>query len=654
MEVLLVKCTRKCIINIILLGLLIIAILIQLNSSYENAMNDINLRSIYIRQHVEGLMTSSIQQLDLLADQMEEAMNGHQHIFNEKIERKGNNYEVVDRRISLAGISSEPDLNQTTKNEIANILSFENTFITIKNNLKSIEWIYYLSKNNFINIYPNTTYNADSYIPAIYDFEFYKLVLPEFDPERAMRFTKVYEDQLGKGSMITISKPIYRNDEFLGSLSIDYTLKDLSSVLSFESNSLMNYALINEYDQVIASNRNEIEGKYLTSNEYLKLNFGVNLEGVERVEQEIFTNGDYYLLILPLENIPLSIYVIVNRMSLYVSIFSKIMPIIVSLVGIIVILSLYFKTININESLEKSERKFKYVFDQATALAMILDIEGNLIYANQSALNLIGKGIEEVRGQYFSNSKWWAHSSDLRTFIDEAIHEIISGFYIKKDVILMDVGNNEHVYTISMFGIRDDLGNLDYIATTGVEITDRIEMESRLEGLSKTDLLTQTFNRRGMYEILDQSVSLYKRKETPFVVLICDIDYFKNVNDTYGHMVGDEILSGLVQLLKKSARPYDVIGRWGGEEFTVLLQDTTEEEGVIVAERIRRAVSQHPFRSDLTQHVIYISITIGLKAYDSKYDIRQILKMADDALYLGKEKGRNQVVNYDEIKEDND
>lgn len=650
MGVFLLKCSHKCIINVILLGLLIIAILIQLNSSYENAMNDINLRSIYIRQHVEELMTSSIQQLELLAEQIESGMTGYQHLYNEKIQNDGKNYEVVGRRLSLAGINTDAELSKATQDEIANILAYEDTFITIKNNLKSIEWIYYISKNNFINIYPKTAYKAESYFPGIYDFDFYKLVLPDLDLERDFRFTKVYEDQLGKGSMITISKPIYKNDEFMGSLSIDYTLKGLSSILNFESNSLMNYVLINEYDQVVATNRSEIDDKYLTSNDYLNLNFGINLEGIDRAEQEIFTNGDYYLLILPLENIPLSIYVVVNRMSLYVSIFSKIMPIIVSLVGIIIILSLYFKTVNINESLEKSERKFKYVFDQATALAIILDTNGNLIYANQSALSLIGKGIDEVRGQYFSKSKWWAHSSELKTFIDEAIHEIISGFFIKKDVVMMDVDNKEHVYTISMFGIRDDLGKLDYIATTGVEITDRIEMESRLEGLSKTDLLTQTYNRRGMYEVLDQSVSLYKRKGTPFVVLICDIDYFKNVNDTYGHMVGDEILSGLAHLLKKSARPYDVIGRWGGEEFTVLLQNTTEEEGKIVAERIRRAISQHPFRSDLTQHVIYISITIGLKAYDGDYDIRQILKMADDALYLGKEKGRNQVVNYDEIE----
>ena len=643
------KCSNKCLINIILIILLVIASMIQLHSAHEQEMSEINLRSIYICKNLDKLMVSSIHELELLGSQVTSTMSNYQHEYEETLYREGTNYEVLGKSVSLLGVSEDKALDQNTKAEIANILTFDSAFVQIKKNLSNIEWVYYLSQNNFITIFPKTTYKADTVIPVTYDFEFYKLVTPEMDPERTIKFTKVYEDQLGKGTMITISLPIYNKEQFMGALSIDYTLEGLSDLIKYESNSMMNYVLVNEYDQVIATNNSADESGYDTTNEYLNSRFGIDLKEVKREKEKIFTNGDYFITILPLENVPFDVYVIVNRMTFYIKIASKILPIIISLIGIIVILSLYFKTININDSLEKSERKFKYVFDQSASYAVILDLNGNIIYANQQSLNMIGKRIEDIRGLYFSKAMWWSHNLELKSFIDEAIHEVMNGFFIKKDVVLVDLQKKEHVYTLSMFGIRDDLGNLDYIATTGNEITDRIEMESRLEGLSKTDLLTQTFNRRGMYEILDQSVSLYKRKQTPFVVLICDIDFFKNVNDTYGHMVGDEILSGLVMLLKKSARPYDVVGRWGGEEFTILLKNTTEEEGVLVAERIRKAVSQHPFKSDLTQHVIYISLTIGMKSYEPDYDIRQILKMADDALYHGKNNGRNQVVNYEEI-----
>lgn len=648
------KCNNKCFVNIMLIMLLVIASIIQLNSAYIQEKSEMNLRSIYISKNLDKLMVSSIQELELLGSQVMSTMSDYQHQYNENLYVEGENYEVTGKSISLMGINKAKELNQKTKDEIANILTYESSFVKIKENLANIEWIYYLSQNNFITIFPKTTYKAETVIPVTYDFEFFKIVTPEKNPDKQIKFTKVYEDQLGKGSMITISMPIYKKEQFIGALSIDYTLEGLSDLLKYESNEMMNYVLINEYDQVVATSNKIIEGKYQNTIGYLNSKFGIDLNEVERTKQELFTNGDYYITILPLENVPFDVYVIVNRMTFYIAIASKIMPIIISLIGIIVILSLYFKTVNINASLEKSERKFKYVFDQSASYAVILDSNGNIVYANQQALHMIGKNIEDVRGQYFSNSKWWSHNQELKLFIDEAIQEVINGFFIKKDVVLMDSFEREHVYTLSMFGIRDDLGTLDYIATTGNEITDRIEMESKLEGLSKTDLLTQTFNRRGMYEILDQSVSLFKRKQTPFVVLICDIDFFKNVNDTYGHMVGDEILSGLVLLLKKSARPYDVVGRWGGEEFTILLQDTTEEEGVLVAERIRKEVSQHPFRSDLTQHVVYISITIGLKSYDPEYDIRQILKMADDALYHGKNNGRNQVVNHKKMMNRND
>lgn len=639
------KCQSKCKINITLIILLIVAVIIQLNSTYRELMDEVMLKSEFLKQSIEKMMGASIQQLSLLGMLIEDELSGTARQASQSVLFDGRNYESELSDSSLIGVADSGRLDNTVKSEINDILSHQEMFKQIKGNLKNIEWIYYLSENGFINVFPKTAMKGDEFIPVCYTYEFYKLAQPEANPNREVRFTKVYEDLMGKGNMITITLPIYDDKSFRGALAVDYTLKELSVQLNHEATSLYDFLIVNEYNQVIASD--ELDASNQQQDLYFKERFGLNPEQIKT--DEITAAGDFYILVLPLDGVPLRLYVVVNRMAFYLSVIGKIIPIIASLIGILVILRLYYKTVNINDSLEKSERKFRDVFDQSAAFAVILDDTGRLIYANKSALRMIGKSIESVRDRNFAELDWWQHSEELKEFIDGAVRDVINGDFVKKDVLQIDLKKTEHFLTLTMFGIRDDMGKLDYIAATGIEITDRKLMENRLEGLSKTDLLTETYNRRGMYEMMDRSVNLFRRKGTPFVVMICDIDYFKNINDNYGHMVGDEILRDLVTLLKKFARPYDVVSRWGGEEFTLLLEDTEIGEGVKVAERIRREISRHPFRSDLTSHVVYLNITVGVKAYDPAYDIRQILKMADDALYHGKENGRNQVVNYDEI-----
>jgi diguanylate cyclase (GGDEF)-like protein len=121
-----------------------------------------------------------------------------------------------------------------------------------------------------------------------------------------------------------------------------------------------------------------------------------------------------------------------------------------------------------------------------------------------------------------------------------------------------------------------------------------------------------------------------------------DVDHFKNVNDTKGHPVGDEVLRELVNRLRLSVRPYDIIGRYGGEEFLILLPDTVFEEGVEVAERIRMAIRREPF--NVCGEDIRISVSLGISSLDEKdQKLDELLKRADEGLYKAKNAGRDRV-----------
>ncbi len=145
-------------------------------------------------------------------------------------------------------------------------------------------------------------------------------------------------------------------------------------------------------------------------------------------------------------------------------------------------------------------------------------------------------------------------------------------------------------------------------------------------------------------------MAMFDRHGVVFSILLLDVDYFKRVNDTYGHNVGDEVLIELGRTINEQVRPYDVVGRWGGEEFIIVLPNTQSQKAIQMAQRICRTISELSFKSLSVPPVDHITITVGVSVYDQTNDLKEIVRQADEALYYGKENGRNQVVNYNEIK----
>lgn len=126
---------------------------------------------------------------------------------------------------------------------------------------------------------------------------------------------------------------------------------------------------------------------------------------------------------------------------------------------------------------------------------------------------------------------------------------------------------------------------------------------------------------------------------TPFSLLLIDVDLFKSINDTHGHLVGDDILRELTQSMENSLRPEDTIGRWGGEEFLVIANGTELESAELLAQRIRTGVEQHEF-----PNVGRVTVSIGVAQFQPNTSISHTFSIADKALYEAKHAGRNRVV----------
>lgn len=167
---------------------------------------------------------------------------------------------------------------------------------------------------------------------------------------------------------------------------------------------------------------------------------------------------------------------------------------------------------------------------------------------------------------------------------------------------------------------------------------------ARLEALAHTDPLTHLLNRRALTIRLVAELERVRRYNSPLTMLMIDLDHFKLVNDTFGHLVGDEVLRGIAMILQRSVRSVDMVARYGGEEFVIVLPETGETGAVAFAERIRQRVEQHSFDAQRAA-MVKVSVSIGVSFFPAPHveSAEDLFARADAALYRAKDQGRNQV-----------
>jgi diguanylate cyclase (GGDEF)-like protein len=162
--------------------------------------------------------------------------------------------------------------------------------------------------------------------------------------------------------------------------------------------------------------------------------------------------------------------------------------------------------------------------------------------------------------------------------------------------------------------------------------------------LATTDSLTTVYNRRTFKELAEPQLSRSRRAELPVSLLMLDLDHFKRINDTYGHLGGDDVLKSVAALVHGCLRKEDLLARYGGEEFVVLLPGTSDEQAANVAERIREEVAARSF--DANGHLVRVTVSIGIASEDGNTlpSLEAMLGRADEALYQAKKEGRNRVI----------
>ncbi len=194
-----------------------------------------------------------------------------------------------------------------------------------------------------------------------------------------------------------------------------------------------------------------------------------------------------------------------------------------------------------------------------------------------------------------------------------------------------------------------DLNMVELLVDVARTTIKRIRLKEKLELLATTDELTGLYNRRFWMELAQRELDRATRYIQPLSVLMLDIDDFKKINDSFGHHAGDMVLKNLGNTIKKNTRAVDIPGRYGGEEFVVLLPQVVPERGVLAAERLRKIIEDTDMGVPRK-----VTATFGVSGYlpseDGRKFLDQILMEADTAMYEGKRKGKNRVVPYWEVK----
>lgn len=283
----------------------------------------------------------------------------------------------------------------------------------------------------------------------------------------------------------------------------------------------------------------------------------------------------------------------------------------------------------VEAALRESERRYRTLVDNALVGIYKSTIDGELLFANKALLKMLEyDSLEEIARDGGVTNRY-RNPKDRETLIDR----------LRKDG---KVENFEFEAVTKSAKTKNMLlsATLDGDTLLGMmlEITERKQLELELERLATTDRLTQTYNRLKFEEIIRKEIEMARRYGHLLSIIILDIDHFKQVNDTYGHIAGDNVLKAIAAIAKQNIRETDSLVRWGGEEFIIVTPGTSLEGARDLAERIRKSTEDFHF-----DQVKTVRISLGVTQFRENDTENTLLRRADDAMYAAKRMGRNRV-----------
>ncbi|HEY9052216.1 MAG TPA: EAL domain-containing protein [Gammaproteobacteria bacterium] len=312
---------------------------------------------------------------------------------------------------------------------------------------------------------------------------------------------------------------------------------------------------------------------------------------------------------------------------------------------------LEFENFAMHTKLQESEKLHRYIVNKSPDIVYMLDSEGRFTFVNKRIETLLGYNRNEILGKHYTDL---VHEDDHEkaryTFNERRAHNrgsvnmelrlkcknCESSKYFNTRLLPIEIN------AVGVYNSKSEIQNKKFIGTYGIarDISDRIEAEEIIRFQAYHDMLTRLPNRALLKDRLHQAISQAKRKNTKLAVLFLDLDRFKVVNDTLGHMIGDQLLQAVSMRLRKCVREGDTLGRIGGDEFTLLLPEIkSSADSEHVAQKIIAALKD-PFQ--INDHEFFVSASIGIAHFpEDGSTMETLIKHADIAMYHVKGNGKD-------------
>ncbi len=290
--------------------------------------------------------------------------------------------------------------------------------------------------------------------------------------------------------------------------------------------------------------------------------------------------------------------------------------------------------------LSSSQADYKRLHDSAFDAILQFDTHGTILSCNPSAETMFGYTSTKLIGYSFNQLiENISHHHELE--VDYYSIDTWKGYTIGVPEEVSALYRDGAEILLEMLINQISNGNKTHFVVTLRDITERKKREETLKYEASHDLLTGMHNRRYFLNRAEQEIKRAKRFNRSLLIMMLDIDHFKAVNDTYGHAAGDEVIKYVSKTIMNTIRSIDIVARWGGEEFIVLLPETELTNGIVIAEKIRKKVLANSITHE--NQTILVTISIGVTNSTDDCSADDFIKRADQALYHAKETGRNKV-----------
>lgn len=308
------------------------------------------------------------------------------------------------------------------------------------------------------------------------------------------------------------------------------------------------------------------------------------------------------------------------------------------------------------QDMQRNQQRLVAILDSTSDIITMHGHDGAMQYMNLAGRRFFGL-ISEAESRSWCAEQGWCQDSlpiatgtvsgtierfhpewAARLIRDLAIPIAIREGLWKGETAILDKHANEVPVSLVIIVHYDDQGHVTQTSSMMRDISEQKRLEKELARNAITDHLTGAYNRQRFDEDIDKALARMQRHGIGTALILLDIDHFKPINDTHGHDVGDDVLIELTALIQRNLRVTDLLARWGGEEFVILLPDTCCRQAVHLGNRLREHIADHPFAQ-----VGHITVSLGLTCIRAKDSRRDCIKRLDEALYRAKRAGRDQM-----------